>query len=215
MDELLEPIMAELKRRNLSEAAVSRAAVGNPSALKNLRVRRGGGTRNHPLENLIAIADSLGLRVSIGKVLEQPGFSEGGKVSEFTSGAIRSAGSGDLKMALPIGWLEKLGIPDRQIEIAQIRNDWMSPTIPYCAFIMANRTKIDPEPAGRSLPRPRGAIYLCRHQGQEIIARVERQGGSHFLLSFDNIECPPVYVPVPEVVIIGRVIWWGHGMDDT
>ncbi len=71
MEELLKAIETALASKGLSEAAASRLAVGNPSAIKNLRVRR-GASRAHPIENLMAVARVLGLELYLGPPRAQP-----------------------------------------------------------------------------------------------------------------------------------------------
>lgn len=212
MDELLAPIFAEMERRKLSETAVSQAAVGNPSALKNLRVRRGAGSRNHPIENLQAIARSLGMEVYIGPKGQHAGFAEPPPASRFNDGpggTLIPVGQGRERMAFPQVWFNHIGTHANDAVMTSIVDDWMAPTVPADSVVMSDRSKTDPEPADKSFRRRIAPMYVCDHAGQRLLCRVERQDSAHYLLSFDNLKYPPSTLRVLDVMIIGEVVWWG------
>ena len=68
MDRLTQTLNDALKRRGISAAAASKAAVGNPSAIKNIfsLLEREPGERANALQNLASIADYLGLEIQLG-----------------------------------------------------------------------------------------------------------------------------------------------------
>lgn len=77
MEEILKEIEKALAAKGLSAAAASQLAAGNPSVIKNLMNRR-GETRSHPIENLLKVADVLGLEVYVGppRKARATGFAE-------------------------------------------------------------------------------------------------------------------------------------------
>ncbi len=217
MDDLLAPIYAEIKRRNLSETAVSQAAVGNPSALKNLRVRRGGGTRNHPIENLQAIARSLGMDIFIKTARRDAGFAEAPPPAAFndsTDDPLIPVGRGEHRMAFPRKWFQQVGVRAEDADLTEAVGDWMAPTVPAKAVVMSDRSKTDPSPIDKSIIRQRAPVYLCDHGGRRLLCRVERQDSTHYLLSFDNPTYSASSLRVLDVIVVGKVMWWGCAMQD-
>lgn len=222
MDELLDPIFAEMRRRDLSEAALSRAAVGNPSALKNLRVRRGSGSRNHPIENLQAIANHLGLEFYIG-----PPRDTGGALSAEVDGlefaavprfnATLSAGpdtnTDDHLAAGAIAfrrdWLAREGISPSAAMVLPVKGDSMAPTLCDGDLVMIDRRKVTP--TGRKI------YALIGPEGEARVKRIERLPAA-LLLHSDNDNVPTELVAPSDadrIRILGQVVWWGHTARDT
>lgn len=65
MDEIVAAIEAALEAKHMSAAAASRAAVGNPALIKNL-LNRKPNKRDHPVENLMKLAEVLDLEFYFG-----------------------------------------------------------------------------------------------------------------------------------------------------
>jgi hypothetical protein len=65
MDAVISAIDAALARKGLSDAAASQAAAGNPSVIKNLRMRQGRQKR-YAYHTLKQLADVLGLELYFG-----------------------------------------------------------------------------------------------------------------------------------------------------
>lgn len=217
MDELLDPIFAEMRRRDLSEAAVSRDAVGNPSALKNLRVRRGSGSRNHPIENLQAIAQHLGLEFYIGPPRTVGGGPNADVASsDFASvpryNAQLSAGpganhDGDLStgaIAFRRDWLAREGISPASAMVLPVKGDSMAPTLCDGDLVMIDRRKVTP--TGRKI------YAMIGPDGEARVKRIERLPTA-LLLHSDNDGFPTELVAPADadrIRILGQVVWWGH-----
>lgn len=219
MDEILAPILAEIERRGLTPAAVSRTAAGNDNALKNLRVRRGTGTRAHPVENLQAIARALDLELRVVPrkaqlQSETAGFSEDRASDGFQNQGIHSIGSGELRMILPDAWFKRACVMPVDAEVENVSGSWMEPTLPSGASVVFDRSETDPAIAIKSLLRPAAPIYVCTYKGLRLVCRIERPSGTHYLVSFDNRDFSPAYVSVLDLIIAGRVVWCGRHMVD-
>lgn len=224
MDELIAPIIAELQRRGLSEAAASRAAVGNPSALKNLRVRRGAGTRNHPVENLKAIADSLGLEFYIGPPREQGVVKhtmvEGSDFAQVPlHEAFLAAGQGVENqcetvvghLAFRRDWMRKIGTSPSNAVLARAQGDSMQPSIWHDDVVMIDRARSEiPIHNWDPNARQRLPIYALLDDGLARLKRVERPEANRVLLLSDNPDYPPQLAKIETLHVIGKVVWWGH-----
>lgn len=226
MDELLAPLLAEVKRRGLSDAGFSRAAVGNPSALKNLRVRRGEGSRNHPLENLIETARFIGWELSIGNPrqplsahqqlhhgqLARPLAVNDDFVAVPTYEVRLSAGAGAVNddqaergaLAFRRDWLDRLGVKPQQAMVLTVSDDSMTPTLNDGDLVLIVRE--------RTTARQRGIFALVGADGEGPVKRAGRQPET-LLLHSDNETCPTQIIPAADakrVRILDEVVWWGH-----
>ena len=227
MEKLLAPIFAELDRRHLSETAISQEAVGNPSALKNLRVRRGRGTRNHPIENLEAIANALGLEFYIGPKRESAPVTalSMAEQDEYIPvplhEALLAAGTGAEngesiidRLAFRRYWLKRINVTASAARLARVAGDSMMPTLFPGDLVMIDTASTIPPITKRSpQDRRRSPIYALAEGAGARIKRIERPSEDQLLLLSDN----PDYAPelrtgcdLAELKIIGKVVWWGH-----
>lgn len=228
MEELLAPIYAEIERRGLKEATVSLAAVGNPSALKNLRVRRGAGTRNHPIENLQAVAQYLGLKITVGPPRDTGPITvthvDGADYARIpVHEAELAAGNGANvegeaiidHLAFRRDWLTRIGVSASTACLARVRGDSMQPTI-WAGDMILIDTARQLLPVRRRDPKDqrRPSIYALRDGDETRVKRAERPAEDLFLLVSDNPDYPPELRAAQEITILGKVAWWGHTVRD-
>lgn len=226
MDELLDAILQALERKKLSAAAVSEMAVGNPSAIKNLMKRRtasGDTPRNHPIENLIAVADVLGLELYLGPPRHDPigdafrGMAEKSVAEDFAFvdrlDVGLSAGHGvsgdNAKPLAPVAfrrdWLRDLYLSPHECVVVNIDGDSMYPTLRDGDLALIDR-------------RPVSDLHLGH-----IYAIVDIDGGLRakrievldegLLLQSDNPEYnadPRFGEEANRVKVLGRVVWSGR-----
>ena len=219
MDELLAPIFAELERQHISEAAASRAAVGNPSALKNLRVRRGERSRNHPIENLKAITDHLGLEFYIGPPRPQRPEPEATadkrtRVRPVVRYDVQlSAGPGTANdehqaelgpLAFDQDWLDRHHVSAGDAMVLSVKGDSMAPTLCDGDMVLVDRRRC--APVGRRI------YALVGPDGEARVKRLEKLPTA-VLLHSDNDTYPTELIPAQDanrIRILGEVVWWGH-----
>lgn len=215
MDELLAPILDELKRRGISATAVSNAAVGNPSALKNLLVRRGKTGRNHPIENLIAIANYLGFHLTVApphevgsahalssqerqelkRLAEAITVAEPDFVPVPMIDATLAAGKGAVDsservidhLAFRQDWLTRISVPATAARLARVTGDSMVPTLCPDDMVLIDTSKSVP-PVRRRDPkdRRRAAIYALADSDGARVKRIERPAEDQIFLISDN-----------------------------
>lgn len=203
---------------------MSRAAVGNPSALKNLRVRRGAGTRNHPVENLKVIADSLGLEFYIGPPRDTGPIEhvmiDGSDYAHIPlHNAELAAGAGAENacehivshLAFLRDWLKGVGVTPSNACLARVRGDSMMPTIAPGDVVLIDTSKR--EPPLRRESRQRAPIYALRGADGAQVKRLLRPAEDQLMIISDNPDYLPqamALMPGAEINIIGKVVWWGH-----
>ncbi|MDO5704076.1 MAG: S24 family peptidase [Paracoccus sp. (in: a-proteobacteria)] len=215
MDELLAPILDELKRRGISATAVSNAAVGNPSALKNLLVRRGKTGRNHPIENLMAIANYLGFELTVSAPHETASayalsaheqvhlarLADAVKVAEpdfvpvplIDVTLAAGAGTADSAervidhLAFRRDWLTRINIQPTAARLARVTGSSMVPTLCPDDMVLIDTSKTEP-PIRRRDPkdRRRAAIWALADGDGARVKRIDRPQADQIFLISDN-----------------------------
>jgi len=102
-------------------------------------------------------------------------------------------------IAFRAGWVKRrLNTESRDLILIEVVGDSMAPTVEDSDLILADLA----EPRFRQ-----DGIYLLRHDGGLTVKRIQRRPDGKFLVRSDN----PKYeaMVVPNVKIIGRVIWIG------
>jgi phage repressor protein C with HTH and peptisase S24 domain len=225
MDELLNAISKALERKGLSASAASELAVGNPSAIKNLMKRRtssGDTARNHPIENLAAVAEVLGLELYLGPPRPQPsmevrsGHETLALINEFAfvdrfdvklSAGPGSNGDNARKLAAVAfrkDWLIERGLKPECCVVCSVGGNSMEPLLYEGDLVLLDRHRKELR---------NGLVYgITDIEGDVRIKRVERvdQG---IILRSDNPDCPSelrLGEDANRVKIIGALAWSGH-----
>jgi len=215
MDKLIEAIRDGLKRKGLSETAASRLAVGNPSAIKNLRVRR-GASRSHPIENLIRVAGVLDLELYLGPPRNDAPRDQDSVERDFVPvhryAVSLSAGPGlagsQAEPLSPIAfrarWLSEQGLRADACCVVSISGDSMEPTLHDGDIVL-----VDCRPSQIR----NGRVYaFVDASGDLKVKRLERLDGQLLLRSDNTDHQTEVRGPADteQMKIIGPVRWSGH-----
>lgn len=225
MDELLQAIEDALKRRGLSASAASEMAVGNPSVIKNLMNRRtstavdSSKSRNHPIENLIAVADVLGLELYLGPPrsfgVDQAKLAEAfALVTRFDVALSAGPGAaGDNAQPLsPVAfrkdWLLDRGLRADRCVVCNVRGDSMEPLLSDGDLVLLDR---------RQRKVRDGEVFgIVDVAGDVMVKRVEKIDGGVMMRS-DNPNGPTILrfgEDANRVQIIGALAWFGHSFDN-
>lgn len=235
MDELLAAIDEALERQGISASAASRAAVGNPSLVKNLRASREDKSRKHPFENIKALAEVLGLEVYIGPPRHDtntisvdpetsPDFA---LVPSYKVDA--SAGPGatavdtslDGAMAFRKDWLSSRGISTANAVLLRARGDSMQPVIWHGDLLLVDQSKTLPpvrDPKAVSLRKGyQEDVYVVELGGDLLVKAVRRPSEDRLVLVSENSHRydPEVLKgeEINDLRIVGKVLWWGHSAE--
>lgn len=231
MDDILAAIRKALEEKGISEAEASRRAVGHAEAIKSLRRRRGSGKQAHPIENLKAVADVLGLEFYIGPPRPRPAdcvAPDGAcvDVGDFAAiprlGVEAAAGAGRIAEAeapedylmFRREWLARQGVKPADAALITARGDSMAPRIADGDLVLVDLAR-------RDLPRPRGRearipprLMVLRQGDDGLRIKWAQVAGEALVLTSENAaDYPPEVLSGPELEateILGRVAWWGH-----
>jgi phage repressor protein C with HTH and peptisase S24 domain len=222
MDELLNVIEEALRRRGISASAASMAAVGNPSLIKNLRTRRTEKDRQHPYENIKALAEVLGLEFYVGPPRDQ-GSQPPADEADFAQipfhDAALAAGEGFLNdsevlvghLAFRRSWLSRVGVPVASAVLARASGDSMAPSIHDGDMLLIDRSKTQPPlPSKKARKTAVAPIFALLDDGEAKVKRVQLLDTGFAMLMSDNPDHPPQFANVKTLTIIGKVVWWGH-----
>lgn len=107
-------------------------------------------------------------------------------------------------------WLRRLGVSPSYAVLARASGDSMQPCLwdGDMVLIDKSQTEISVRPA--SAKRGRSPIYALLDDGEARIKRIDRPGDGHIILTSDNPDYPPEFVSIENLIIIGKVLWWGH-----
>ncbi|MBN8190320.1 MAG: LexA family transcriptional regulator [Rhodobacteraceae bacterium] len=219
MDEIIAEIEAALGRKGMSASAASRMAVNNPSLIKNLIHRRAAKGQPHPIENLKALAEVLGLEFYFGPPREPSSSVEFDHerfalIPHYSPALISDEGYLDLSaepdehMAFPWEWLTRHHIQTQHCVLITAIGNSMAPTIYDGDLVMINRRKRKPFP---------GRVFAFHSiEDGTLIRRFELIPGSGLLARCDNPDqkmFPPLLYTELEKLesrILGEVTWTGH-----
>ena len=222
MDELLDAITEALERKGISASAASEMAVGNPSVIKNLMNRRTkidsqkDTVRNHPIENLLAVAEVLGLELYLGPPRNITEPSDGKNLGDFAFvkrfDVKLSAGPGAngdnarplASVAFRKEWLSQQGLIADRCVVCGVTGDSMEPLLFDTDLVLIDR---------RVTELRNGQVYAVTDVAGDIrIKRLEKIEGG-VLLHSDNPTSPTEVRMGDEadrIDIIGRLAWSGH-----
>lgn len=208
----LEKIIDEaLRKRSLSASAASKAAVGNPSLIKNIKLGK-----QPAWENVIKLAQVLGLEFYLGppRGIEHPvgafedtepyatiGHSE--QLASAGVGAAADVTIEPVRLAFREQWLRTRGINPARASILRVRGESMAPTLRDGNLILIDE---------QDLELRERRIFVYERAGDILVKRLSLVPGIGILIEADN-EAPefaPDLVPAAEADIIrplGRVIW--------
>lgn len=101
-------------------------------------------------------------------------------------------------------WLRKLGADPNRLSIINVMGNSMAPMLADGDHILVNEAD--------HFEARREGIYVLRHGDELIVKRVQKSDiTGHILVTSDNKEFPsPGYLPLADVMIIGRVVWTGR-----
>lgn len=212
MDPILETIDRALERKNLTDAAASRMAVGHPSLLKNMRMPRDGEKR-YNLPALQRLAEVLDLELYFGpRRTPLAGFSEAG--SDGTAQGLAPPNGyatfvweqpnlpGVPPVAFSEAWIVQHGLDQERHTCVAVG------ALPMDAGSPSTLALID-----RDAPRSGGPdLWALRHPGRTVeLARVQFEGALGIILP-DSPTSPAVVVrpASPGPHFLGRVLWRGE-----
>lgn len=218
MERILENITEAIEKRGLTDAFVSREAVGNPSVIKNLKLRR-GKTRNHPIENLLAVAEYLGLEVYIGPPRDpRPHLKVDIGNEDFIAvpryDVQASAGPGAMtEEQSPVGalafrrdWLQSQSLSPSELFVIEVAGPSMEPDLTSGDLVLVDKTRRMVGIKGREV------YAFVDTDGSLRIKRLERLD-TGLVLHSDNPDFQTEMrdaADAARIVIVGKVVWSGH-----
>ena len=221
MDDIIAAIEAALERKGLSASAASLQAVGNPSLIKNLKNRRTDRERAHPIDNLRALADVLGLEFYFGapRAVEATTQINGERFATVPRyAATAAAGDGLVNpedqpvdhLAFSLDWLMQNGIRPEECMLITARGDSMAPAISDGDLVMLDRRKT-------AITSGKIYVYNDPEDGTRV-KRLEVVPDTALIVRSDNPDqerFPPEFHTGPSMNtisqnILGQVIWSGR-----
>jgi len=96
-------------------------------------------------------------------------------------------------------WLREQGLDARHLAAIAVDGDSMDPTLRDGDEILVDRA-----------PRPlRDGIHVVRLDDALLVKRLEQRPGGMISLISDNRAYRPIEVALPDIDVIGRVVWKG------
>lgn len=217
MDDVFAALDAALKREGLSDAAASQLAVGNPSAIKNLRMQRGSEKRINYV-TLSKLAEVLGLELYFGpprQIFTQPqslAAHDGDFVQVRRFDVQLSAGPGRngdnapelAPVAFRAKWMTDAGLIADRCKVLSVNGDSMYPTLSDGDLILVDERQT----TVRSM-----AVYaFVDVSGDARIKRLEKLDDQLLLRSDNPDVTTEIRKPAEanDIRIIGKVVWSGH-----
>ena len=108
-------------------------------------------------------------------------------------------------------WLNKQGLNPKELAIFTARGDSMEPTIEHNDMLL-----IKVFPQWRHETAPDEGIYIIRIDGHLHAKRIQSDGLGGILVKSDNQAYDTIRIDknrLPEVDIVGRVVWIGRSMN--
>lgn len=226
MDPILDPIDAALKRKDLSDAAASKLAVGHPSLLKNMRLPVDGDKR-YNLPALMKLAEVLDLEFYFGPrrdtgIVETLPADSPDYAHIPVHAASLAAGNGLNNDSVEIidhlafrrSWLDRIGVMASMAVLARVQGDSMAPSIKADDMVLIDRSKAEVPVRQRAPKDTRPApIYAILVDGMARVKRIERPEPDIFMLVSDNPTFGAELLTGAQargLNVIGKVMWWGH-----
>jgi hypothetical protein len=216
MDEIVAAIEAALEAKHLSAAAASRAAVGNPALIKNL-LNRKPNKRDHPVENLMKLAEVLDLEFYFGPrrprgVPAIPGMAE--SPGQTTLGAAEVVPYGyrpipwhpdlprrsGVPVAFEAGFLRSLEMPLERLFVVQPE------TVASGGWLEGGVALVETPATREQCLRP--WCFLIDRKAHIGLVQFARQGAMIFRHGVrDEVDLVP---PGDQrIIFLGRVVWYG------
>lgn len=221
MEEIIRAIEEALKRKDMSAAAASMEAVGNPALIKNLKNRR-ATQQAHPLENLKALAEVLDLELYFGPPRDSGPMPPTVPGNEFANIPLHDAGlaaglgieNGAEEvveyLAFRRDWLRKIGVAPSNAVLARVVGDSMRPTIWPEDMVLIDTARTEIPVRKSPATRRRSPVYAILDAGVARVKRIERPSADQVILLSDNPDHGPEFSDAKTLTIIGKVMWWGH-----
>lgn len=110
----------------------------------------------------------------------------------------------ELKMAFRKDWVERKGDPN-DMNIIRVLGDSMEPTLQSGDLVLINHS--------RNYIDPQGGIYALAIDGQIMLKRVQLvPSKGHARIISDNPQYETEVVPLSQLVVNGKMIWYGREM---
>ena len=108
----------------------------------------------------------------------------------------------ELKMAFRKDWVERKGNPN-DMSIIRVLGDSMEPTLQSGDLVLINHS--------RNYIDPQGGIYALAIDGQIMLKRVQLvPSKGHTRIISDNPQYETEIVPLSQLVVNGKMIWFGR-----
>jgi len=108
----------------------------------------------------------------------------------------------ELKMAFRKDWVERKGNPN-DMSIIRVLGDSMEPTLQSGDLVLINHS--------RNYIDPQGGIYALAIDGQIMLKRVQLvPSKGHARIISDNPQYETEIVPLSQLVVNGKIIWFGR-----
>ncbi|NVK84811.1 MAG: hypothetical protein HWE21_10855 [Cytophagia bacterium] len=221
MEEIIAEIEAALKRTGMSASAASRKAVNNPSLIKNLMNRRAAKGQPHPIENLKALAEVLGIEFYFGppRISADVTSVDGERFATVPRYAVNAAaGGGHVNpdeepidhLAFSRDWMIQNGILPEKCILITAKGESMAPAISDGDLVMIDLRKTE-------IVSGKVYVYNDPNDGNRV-KRLEVVPGAAIIVRSDNANgrqfAPEFHVgeemnKISENVL-GEVVWSGH-----
>lgn len=225
MDNLIEALDAALLRAGLSDAAASQAAVGNASAIKNLRMQRGAEKRYNYV-TLQKLADLLDLELYFGPRRSDIPQGQGAGFMEVRDPALfhdlprddanrqflplpfssrAGADRGVAPIAFMRGWFIERDLAPDNLRMVRIGDDSMAPALPTGSLVVVDEGS----------RKPNGTkVMIVKHNLIVRACRLTALKDNYVAASFDHPDVKPEVHETGGVgalfQICGTMLWSSH-----
>lgn len=214
MDPILDTIEHALRRKNLTDAAASKLAVGHPSLIKNLRMPRAGEKR-YNLPSLQKLAAVLDLEFYFGPKRAVTGFSETDAVTDFDRKEALRGGF------LPIPWHAEcrrngsapIAFARLWLDENHLAPDGLTAVVPHAIGMSQAVAKDAVALVDSSASRKDShGLWCMKDKGQITVALVTFNDAAIIIHASDSLTPPRILTPQDLGVgsILGRVVWLGQ-----
>lgn len=196
-------------------------------------IRKGDKRARPSLSRVKEICDALGLEFYVGlprdwhlSAHERMEMTEYANIPLYDVRLAAGSGASNGRetvvdwLAFKRSWLQKVGVSPRNARLARIMGDSMEPLLQDQDLVLidVSRRTVPARPR-KPGKRVRADLYAVLDGGEARVKRVEHSSPGRLILHSDNHALYPPEIReggnASSLGIIGKVIWWGHTVEEN